>query len=250
MRGLMLQGGGAKGAYEAGAIKALNKRHIYFDIVGGTSIGAINAACYVTRKFDNMYKLWLTTSSKDLFGIDEKLIKNFDTNKIKKGDLKKGFNSLKKVLNNGGIDISNIKSFLEKNINEKKFRSSPIDFCMNTFNITDFKRVDIFKKDIPEGKLYEYILSSAYLPCFKFEKIIDDKYYLDGGVITNCPVDMLIDHGCNEVYVIKAWQENIRYKNKRKAKVNIIGPRENIGSIIKAPPSLWSAGKTSTNTAT
>ena len=33
MRGLMLQGGGAKGAYEAGAIKALNERKIYFDIV-------------------------------------------------------------------------------------------------------------------------------------------------------------------------------------------------------------------------
>ena len=46
MRGLVLEGGGAKGAYEAGAIKALQKKKIYFDGVSGTSIGAINAAFY------------------------------------------------------------------------------------------------------------------------------------------------------------------------------------------------------------
>ena len=232
MKGLVLQGGGAKGAYEAGAIKALNKRRIFFDVVGGTSIGAINAACYVTRQYNNMCKLWLSATSKELFGIDEGLIKNIDSKNLKKGDLKKGFALLRSVLKNGGIDVNNIKTFLEKNISEKRFRLSKIDYCMNTFNITDFKRVDVFKKDIPEGKLHEYILSSAYLPFFKFEKIIDDKYYLDGGVITNCPVDLLIDHGCDEVYVIKAWQERIRFKNKTNAKVNIIGPRENLGSIL------------------
>ena len=36
MRGLVLEGGGAKGAYEAGAIKALQKKKIYFDGVSGT----------------------------------------------------------------------------------------------------------------------------------------------------------------------------------------------------------------------
>lgn len=232
MRGLMLQGGGAKGAYEAGAIKALNERKIYFDIVGGTSIGAINAACYVTGNFRSMYKLWLSTKSSELLGIDEKLIKNFDNNTIKKGDLKKGFNSIIKLLKNGGVDLTNIKKFLSASIDEKKFRKSKVDYCMNTFSITDFKRVDVFKKDIPEGKLHEYILSSAYLPGFKLEKIIDDKYYLDGGVITNCPVDLLIDYGCDEVYVVKAWQDKIRFKNKRNIKVHIITPRENLGSIL------------------
>src|SRR5215210_369941 len=55
-RALVLQGGGALGAYEAGVFKALsedlatkneNNNRMLFDIVAGTSIGAVNAAIIV-----------------------------------------------------------------------------------------------------------------------------------------------------------------------------------------------------------
>lgn len=41
---LIMQGGGSLGAYECGVYKTLAKRGIKFDIVAGTSIGAVNAA--------------------------------------------------------------------------------------------------------------------------------------------------------------------------------------------------------------
>jgi NTE family protein len=41
---LVMQGGGALGAYECGVYKTLEKYGIEFDIVAGTSIGAVNAA--------------------------------------------------------------------------------------------------------------------------------------------------------------------------------------------------------------
>src|SRR4029078_1082726 len=41
---LVLQGGGSLGAYECGVYKTLAKHNIQFDIVSGTSIGALNAA--------------------------------------------------------------------------------------------------------------------------------------------------------------------------------------------------------------
>jgi NTE family protein len=41
---LVLQGGGSLGAYECGVYKTLVKYNIKFDIVSGTSIGAVNAA--------------------------------------------------------------------------------------------------------------------------------------------------------------------------------------------------------------
>lgn len=40
---LVMQGGGSLGAYECGVYKALSRRGIKFDIVAGTSIGAVNA---------------------------------------------------------------------------------------------------------------------------------------------------------------------------------------------------------------
>jgi NTE family protein len=41
---LVMQGGGSLGAYECGVYKTLAKHNVKFDIVAGTSIGAINAA--------------------------------------------------------------------------------------------------------------------------------------------------------------------------------------------------------------
>jgi predicted acylesterase/phospholipase RssA len=60
-RALVFQGGGSLGAYEAGAYKALYER-LYepneplFDVVAGTSIGAINAAIIVSYVKEN--KTW------------------------------------------------------------------------------------------------------------------------------------------------------------------------------------------------
>lgn len=50
---LVMQGGGSLGAYECGVYKALSKRGIKFDIVAGTSIGAVNAAIVAGSKNDN-----------------------------------------------------------------------------------------------------------------------------------------------------------------------------------------------------
>jgi NTE family protein len=53
---LVLQGGGSLGAYECGVYKALHKLGIKFDIVAGTSIGAVNAAIIVGSKSRNSVK--------------------------------------------------------------------------------------------------------------------------------------------------------------------------------------------------
>ncbi len=64
-RALVLQGGGALGAYQVGAINALLERiykkdnednsnsRPFFDIIAGTSIGAINAAILVSSFKEN-----------------------------------------------------------------------------------------------------------------------------------------------------------------------------------------------------
>ena len=74
MRALVLQGGGAIGAFQAGAFKALyekitredrengNDGRPLFDIIAGTSIGAINAAVLVSHFVEN--KSWVGSSEK------------------------------------------------------------------------------------------------------------------------------------------------------------------------------------------
>jgi NTE family protein len=50
---LVLQGGGSLGAFACGAMKAFAKKDIKFDIISGTSIGAVNGAIIAASKGDN-----------------------------------------------------------------------------------------------------------------------------------------------------------------------------------------------------
>ena len=50
--GLILAGGGAKGAYQIGAWKALIELGIQIEAIAGTSIGAINGAFIAQGDFD------------------------------------------------------------------------------------------------------------------------------------------------------------------------------------------------------
>ena len=65
--GLVLSGGGAKGAYQAGVVKALSELDTQVDMVAGASIGALNAAILASSSSlkegaEKMEELWMTLS--------------------------------------------------------------------------------------------------------------------------------------------------------------------------------------------
>lgn len=60
MNGLYLQGGGAKGAYQAGVIEGLMERGMEFHVLAGTSIGAMNAYCLFTGHLEQLKEMWLS----------------------------------------------------------------------------------------------------------------------------------------------------------------------------------------------
>lgn len=232
MRGLVLEGGGAKGAYQAGAIKALNRKNVIFDGVVGTSIGSINAAFYVSGNLTGLYKLWLGTDSKYLLGIESDILSAVKNRNLTYDKLKAGIKTIGKIISTQGVDTKNIKTLLSNNINEENLRNSKVDFGLVTYNISDRKPVEIFKKDMEKGKLIDYLMASSYLPLFRYERIINEKYYIDGGFYSRCPIEMLMRNNYDEIYVIKAYTNKLRYKTKRGVKVHVITPRKNLCSII------------------
>jgi predicted acylesterase/phospholipase RssA len=57
-RGLVLEGGGAKGAYALGCLLALSEQGTTFDAVSGTSVGSLNAAAWSTGKLTESQRFW------------------------------------------------------------------------------------------------------------------------------------------------------------------------------------------------
>ena len=61
-RAIVLCGGGSLGAYEMGVWRALKELDINFDIVTGTSIGALNGAMMAMNDYEGALKLWNSIS--------------------------------------------------------------------------------------------------------------------------------------------------------------------------------------------
>jgi predicted acylesterase/phospholipase RssA len=66
VRALVLSGGGAKGAYEVGLISKLMEFEEPFDIVCGTSIGALNAAMIAQHRIPELVEIWQKISVLDV----------------------------------------------------------------------------------------------------------------------------------------------------------------------------------------
>lgn len=58
--GLILSGGGAKGAYEIGVFKALEDLGLADTVTGvaGTSVGALNSILFVNRDIKKAVQIW------------------------------------------------------------------------------------------------------------------------------------------------------------------------------------------------
>jgi predicted acylesterase/phospholipase RssA len=68
--GLVLTGGGAKGAYQIGCLKALRDAgYTRFDAIAGTSVGAMNGVLLASGKLDWAEHAWRTLRARDVIGI-------------------------------------------------------------------------------------------------------------------------------------------------------------------------------------
>lgn len=232
MFGLALEGGGVKGAFHMGAVKALLEEGYEFGGVSGTSIGALNGAIIAQGDFEAGYRLWESMDTPLLFDIEEKQYKKLIDRRIDKELLLKLAARMGEIIENKGIDTGKMRQVVESIVDEEKLRRSDMDFGLVTVSITDLKPLELYKEDIPEGKMIDYLMASASFPGFKLNPI-GDKYYIDGAFYDNCPINLLARKGFKEIIAIRTLGlgivQNVRYPG-----VNItnIVPSEDLGSPL------------------
>lgn len=234
MYGLVLEGGGAKGAYHVGAYKAIKELNITIGGIAGTSIGAINGAMMVQGDYDLLEKVWYSINSYELFDIDEKVIDDLKCFNLHDINFSYLLHQSKEILSNRGLDTSRIRELFDTYIDEEKIRSSNIDFGIVTVNLTDKKPMELLKEDIPKGKLVDFLIASANLPAFRIEEV-DGKKYLDGGFYNNLPIDILANKGYRNIIAVRTMAMGIVRRVKIKnLNVIYIQPVESLGSMLGA----------------
>jgi Predicted esterase of the alpha-beta hydrolase superfamily len=64
---LVLSGGGASGAFQVGALKALHEAGITYDVVAGVSVGSLNGAMVAQGKIERLFEIWDKVEESDVF---------------------------------------------------------------------------------------------------------------------------------------------------------------------------------------
>lgn len=202
MLGVALEGGGARGAFQIGAIKALFEEGYEIDGIVGTSIGAFNAAMVAQGDFEKCFEMWNQINPQQLFDIEDRYMANILNRNINIKTISYFSNEAKKIITNKGIDTENLRKVIDELIDEQKIRNSNIDFGLVTVELAPLSPIQIFKEDIPKGKMKDYIMASARYPGLKMEPL-DGKAYLDGGLYDNCPVSLLARKNYDKIIAIR-----------------------------------------------
>lgn len=208
-RALVLSGGGSRGGYEIGVWQAMKELGMDIDIVTGTSVGAINAAMVCVGDLKLAKKLWRDVETNMVFDLDnesrydeakEEIVKN--TRGFMGMPVAEALSYAKYTVTRGGAGSSGLLGIMQDNLDVEAFYDSPVEYGLVTAELPAFKGRFLYKEDIPEDKICEYLVASAScFPAAHFT-VIDGKKLVDGGYSDNLPIDMAIEKGATQIVAV------------------------------------------------
>ena len=195
IKNIIFTGGGFKGWAYIGTLQVLDEyAYIFKDIsqVIGVSIGSLFGLFYVLGiKWNFILDYVMNLNFKDFMDID---IDNILTNQsLLKGN--KFTEIIKEIIS---LKIDPDITFIELK------RYSKILFTVNALNINDSKLEYFNYKLTPDIKVVDAVRASCSLPLLFPPYILKGKYYYDGGICNNCPLN-LVDEVESIAFDVSHW---------------------------------------------
>lgn len=211
---LVLQGGGALGAYQAGIYQALHEAGLWPDTVAGVSIGSINAAIIAgnppERRVERLRMFWegITARPVSLFSLDGDLARKatnawsalLTTTLGQPGFFKP--NTLSPFISPRGsksatafYDTAPLRETLLGLVDFELLNDGPVRYAAGAVNVLNgnFAYFDNTQTRI----MPEHVMASGALPpAFPAVQIGTD-YYWDGGLVSNTPLQHVLDNAAS-----------------------------------------------------
>ena len=203
--GLVLGGGGAKGAAEVGVLKVLEEVGMPIDYIAGTSIGAIVGGLYsigynandldsLIRNQDWLFLLsdGVRRKSKSFMSKKEKekYLFRIPVSKKRKMSLPTGYVA--------GQNITNLFSSLTVGYHQvDDFSQLPIPFRCVAVNLVDGSECVLSSGSLPQAMRASMSIPGVFAPVE-----LDGKLLIDGGALNNLPVDVVRQMGADVVICV------------------------------------------------
>uniref|UniRef100_A0A6C0AZZ7 PNPLA domain-containing protein n=1 Tax=viral metagenome TaxID=1070528 RepID=A0A6C0AZZ7_9ZZZZ len=198
IKNIVFSGGGFKAWAYIGSLQAINEYKYLFNNVEqiiGVSAGAVFGLFYILDiKWQFLLDFFMGLNFKELFDID---IDNIFIQQSLLAGLK--FTEIIREIMNYYIDPD--VTF------KQLWKFSKIKFTTSALNITD-SQLEYFNYELtPDIKVIDAIRASCSLPIVLPPYLINGKYYYDGGICNNCPID-LVDEIESIAFDVAFYPEN------------------------------------------
>ena len=175
-RGLLLTGGGARGAFQVGALKHLiGELGRTYDVVTGFSIGALAGAMVAQGDYPRVVEVWENARS----------IRNFFGGNL--------------AFFRGLLSMKPLRDLMEEALDVRKLRASPTQFIFTTVDLQEGRLVEKSKFSEP---LLDWLMASCTIPGVFTPLEIDGHQYVDGGILDTKPLSPAIREGVDEIDVL------------------------------------------------
>ena len=201
---LVLQGGGAMGAFECGLIKSLEEQAIHPDIVAGVSIGAFNGAIvashprHATEALESFWRdlavatphlgneaMQMVSGSMAAlwFGVPHFFTPRWLNWSANPWDLLRTWVSF--------YDPTPVRALLARYVDFEALKSSPVRLLVSAVNV-ETGQLEVFDSYVDDFSVDHLLASGSLPPGFPWTTI-DGKHYWDGGIVSNSPLEQVIE---------------------------------------------------------
>ncbi len=184
MKALALSGGGVRGTAHVALIERIEELDLSFDLVVGTSAGAIVGALYCLYLNSDLVR-------EELFSAVEEFLPDFTQKFAEKWGVT---TVLEGFVHRSLVTLEEYYPFFRKLFGKRKFSDCKVDFIATVFNVETME-TDL----VNDGYLVDAVLSSSSVPGFFEQSWIGGYPVVDGGVLANVPVSIAKKLGADYV---------------------------------------------------
>lgn len=173
---LILSGGGAKGAWEAGVASALLERGVPVRLVAGSSAGALNAAMIADGRIDRLQQLWRSVTREQVYSLRPSILF---------AGLLPGVLTLLALDRAGSmLDPAPLRALIGEAIDFERVRASPVELLVVATDLArDDKRAFDNRSVSVDALLAATAVPGAFPPV-----AVDGVPLVDGGLTGRAPV--------------------------------------------------------------
>lgn len=204
--GLVLGGGGARGAAHVGVLKVLERERIPVCAIAGTSMGAIVSALYASgMRPEEIEAALAAVDWQALFRDDPERaalpMRRKEAQLNYRLELEAGWRDGGVVLPTGAVQGQKLGLLLRRLMLDAsgitRFDDLPIPFRAVATDIVRGERVVLAEGDLPLA-----VRASMAVPAVFAPAEIGDRLLVDGGIVDNVPVDVVRDMGADVVIAV------------------------------------------------